>query len=456
MGAIQCTKTIWFLRLGVLSLCLIPFSLSAQITFERTYGDTNRAEQGHCIQQTQDGGYVVVGSRYSFGSQWDVYLLKIDSLGDTLWTRTHGDTSRHEYGRCVQQTADGGYIIVGGCDALVWLLRTDHAGDTLWTRTYGEYISSGESVDQTLDGGYVITGHLNPDPGNGDVYLIRTDSLGDTLWTRTYGGNGFDRGQSVQQTPDGGYITAGFRRGLMNDVWLLRTDCAGERIWRRVYGDTVNAVGESGWSVQQTRDGGYVIAGFTCPYQCDVFIVKTDSSGDTLWTRSYGGASDDRGYSVQQTSDGGYIIAGFTESFSAGFRDVYLIRTDSLGNALWERVYGGSENDWGYSVQQTLDGGYIVAGYTNSFGTGSLDFYIIKTDQNGLTGMNEDVSGPQTHISNVRLLQNLPNPVRNSTIISYSLPHQVNWNRRDNPSGVYFYSLRAGEFVETRKMVVVE
>jgi len=165
--------------------------------------------------------------------------------------------------------------------------------------------------------------------------------------------------------------------------------------WWKTYGGTAS---DAGRSVQQTSDGGYVIAGRTGSFGAgddDVYLIKTSASGDTLWTRSYGGTDSDRGYSVQQTSDGGYIIAGLTESFGAGQADVYLIKTDASGDTLWTRTYGGTEYDLGCSVQQTADGGYIVAGYTRSYGAGNCDVYLIKTDSLGSVGVAEESPKPR-------------------------------------------------------------
>ena len=223
--------------------------------------------------------------------------------------------------------------------------------------------------------------------GKADVYLIKTNALGDTQWTRTYGGADIDEGFSVQQTSDGGYIVAGltwsFSAGLQ-DVYLIKTNASGDTQWTRNYGGTVN---DWGYSVQQTSDGGYIVTGWTGSFgagSADIYLIKTNASGDTLWTRTYGGAQYDEGNSVQQTSDGGYIVAGYTYSFGAGSYDVYLIKTNASGDTQWTRTYGGTNDDEGFSARQTTDGGYIVAGYTGSFGAGG-DVYLIKTNASGDT-----------------------------------------------------------------------
>jgi len=265
------------------------------------------------------------------------------------------------------------------------------AQETLWSRTYGDGGSEADysrSVQQTTDGGYIVAGDTwSFGAGGYDVLLIKTNSTGDTLWTRTYGGSSWDRGFSVQQTADGGYIVTGYTESFgagLDDVYLIKTYPNGDIVWSRTYG---GSSWDEGNSVQQTTDGGYIVAGYTWSFgegDGDVYLIKTNSTGDTLWSRTYGGSSNDEGYSVQQTTDGGYIVAGCTNSFGAGIYDVYLIKTNSTGDIVWTRTYGGTKWDEGFSVQQ-IPGGYIVAGGTNSFGAGDWDVYLIKTNSIGGT-----------------------------------------------------------------------
>jgi len=407
-------------RLVMAQLIVTMFVFAApalgQTSWWRAYGGTDDAE-GSSVQQTSDGGYVVVGYTDALG-YYDVYLIKTNTSGDTLWTRIYGGEDEDE-GSSVQQTSDSGYVITGLTvsidvgDGDVYLIKTDASGDTMWTRTYGgtDY-DDGWSVQQTSDGGYIIAGYtVSFGAGNEDVYLIKTNASGDTMWTRTYGGTGFEQGRSVQQTSDSGYIIAGHTSSFgagNEDVYLIKTNADGDTTWTRTFGGPGT---DFGYSVQQTADSGFIIAGSTWSFgagACDVYLLKTDASGDTMWTRTYGGTDNDQGYSVQQTPDGGYIIAGYTVSFGAGGGDVYIIKTNVSGDTLWTRTYGGTDDERGRSVQQTSDGGYIIAGYTRSYGAGNGDVYLIKTNSLGNVAVEEP---PTPRLANSRTaLRVQPNP----------------------------------------------
>ena len=362
------------------------------ISWTKTFGGTDW-DGGSSVQQSTDGGYIITGYAPSFGNE-AVCLIKTDGNGDSLWTKTFGGG-----GSSVQKTADGGYIITGGTssgngDEDVYLIKTDGSGNELWSKTFGGADGeSGSSLQQTTDGGYIIAGSTSSfGNGGSDVYLIKTDVNGDSLWTKTFGGAYYDVGSSVQQTSDGGYIICGCTNSFGNGLpdcylYLIKTDVNGDLLWTKTFGGTDLDDDDKGNSIQQTTDGGYIITGwiyrgvFLDSY--DVSLIKTDGSGNEQWTKTFGGTDNDSGNSVQQTTDGGYIICGNTESFGNGGSDIYLIKTDGSGNEQWFKTFGGVNGESGSSVQQTTDGGYIICGNTESFGNGTSDIYLIKTDENG-------------------------------------------------------------------------
>ncbi len=370
-------------------------SAQAQVAFQKTYGGA-QDDYFNFVQQTSDGGYIMVGATNSFGAgSYDVYLVKTDLNGDTLWTRTYGGMG-NEAGYEVQQTNDGGYIIIGATQSFgpykVYLIKTDINGDTLWTKTYKPGAGGGgSSVKQTFDGGYILS-CLGGNSGTG--FLIKTDAVGDTLWTKSYKmlSNVYSK---IQQTTDSGFIVMGTGDdgNGFNYVYLVKTSIYGNPVWKKSYKGNSWSHLYFGSSFQQTLDGGYIAVGTIEGLSSmggGVYLVKTNALGDTLWTKSYGGDSLESGYDIQLTNDSGYIISGVTTSFGAGGNDVYLIKIDSLGDILWTKTYGSTDNEGGYSVREAMDGGYIIAGYTNSFGAGNMDAYLIKTDTNGNSGCYEN------------------------------------------------------------------
>ncbi len=361
--------------------------ISAQTMWTKTFGGSGY-DGGSSVQQTTDGGYIIAGWKSSNGNR-DYYIIKTNSVGETLWTRTFSSG----FAMFAQQTTDDGYIITGRALAPnMDLIKLNSNGTFLWGKGYED--ASFNSVQQTSDDGFIICGvKYNND---GDIYLVKTDANGDTNWTKSFDFGNDDYGHTVQQTSDGGYIiSAGTGSMQPAKVCLIKTDANGNEVWRRIfYGSDIWYVD---WfsSVQQTTDGGYIITTTTQTFGAgeeDIYLIKTDTNGDTIWTKTFGGAGYDEGYSVQQTSDGGYIIVG-TKS-DGSYDDVYLIKTDASGNMVWTKTYGKSGwYDGGYCVKQTSDGGYIIVGETQSYGAGESDVLLIKTDANGNTILPSEKSG---------------------------------------------------------------
>jgi len=400
-------------------LCLAA-PARAQTTFQRTYGD-ELYDGGYSVAQTTDGGYIIAGFTNSYGAgSYDVRVVKTDARGDTAWTRTIG-TLLYDQGHWVSLSSDGG-LVIAGCTTSwldgyqqVYLAKCDATGDTVWTRSYGGADHDrGYSATRTSDGGYAITGYTySYGAGSSDIYLVRTDSLGDTLWTRTYGNSQPDEGRAVKQTEDGGFIITGCTRlpgGGASDLSLVRTDAEGHVQWTRSYGGTY---ADAGGDVVQEGSRGFTVVGHTESFgagRSDVWLLRTDVNGDSLWTRTFGGPNKDYGYALVSTEDGGYVIVGSTESFGAGDCDVWVIRIDARGNSVWSKTFGGESTDEGHCAVRTTDGGYAITGCTESFGAGAYDVWLIKTDANGNIGVAETPPVAVTPAS-------LPTFARNSLIL---------------------------------------
>jgi len=362
--------------------------------WQKTYGGSGD-DRAYSIQQTTDGGYIIAGKTGDFYSG-DVYIIKLDKDGNKMWEKTFGG-SGDDGAYSIQQTTDGGYIVAGWTNSFgagnwdIYVIKLDANGNMVWEKTYGgnDY-DLAYSIQQTTDGGYIVAGWTNSfGAGESDFYIIKPDENGNKVWEKTYGGNDYDLAYSIQQTTDGGYIVAGWTNsfGAGNwDIYVIKLDENGNKVWEKTYGGGGD---DLAYSIQQTTDGGYIIAGGTNSFgagDCDVYVLKLDEDGNMIWEDTFGGSNDDLANSIQQTKDGGYIVAGEKKSFGAGDRDVYIIKLDENGNMVWEKTYGGSGDDSANSIQQTKDGGYIVAGYTESFGAGGWDVYIIKMDAEGNTG----------------------------------------------------------------------
>ncbi len=472
----------------------MPCMLFSQATFERTYGGPYY-DAGSSVLQTTDNGYMIVGTSRYYDSEINyLYLIRTDAYGDTIWTRTYGG-KEHESGTFIQATSDSGYIISGSTrsfgagSADVYLIKINAAGDTLWTKTFGGIgIDYGNCVRQTEDQGYIIAGHTDS-YGSGlyDIYLIKTDASGDTLWTKVLGGSDYDWCKNIQQTPDEGYIIVGDTKSFGagdSDVFLIKTDASGDTLWTKTYG---GANYDRGFSLVQTLEG-YIIVGVTESFgagEGDIYIIKTNLAGDTLWTKTMGGTDYDRAHFIQKTYDDDYILVANTKSYGAGDGDVYLAKIDSGGNVYWTRTFGGSEYDNGTCVRQTSDKGFIITGSSKSYSTSdNYDIYLVKTDANGLLTGIENLRMP-VGSKDIQLYQNFPNPFNASTTFSYKVnkpsriklelyaldgslvtkifekhhqpgEYQWKWNTKGICSGIYFYRLRSSEGEITKKMILLK
>lgn len=344
----------------------------------RVYGGP-AFDAGTTIKKTSDGGFIVAGSTESFGSGGsDAWLVKLNGDGTMAWSRVFGGAGDDHAG-AVDQTHDGGYIFAGLSKSFgngsedVWLLKTDASGDSLWDKVFGgPEDDRPHSVRAVSDGGFIIAGGTgNWTASNQDAWLIRTDSIGNVIWDETYGGAGNEKAYYAQQTSDGGFVLAGYTNSFGSgsyDMWILKTNATGDSLWSATFG---GAAFDNAYNMKQTADGGYVLAGYTRSFGSggqDVWLVKTDEYGVQEWSKIFGQSGDEVTYGVHQTARGNYILAGLTNSFGAVNFDGLLIKTDPDGNEIWKSTYGGTGNDHFFSVDQADDGGYVAVGYSNSFG----------------------------------------------------------------------------------------
>jgi hypothetical protein len=369
----------------VLTGCKSPHT-DNQGYWTKTFGGPDD-DCGWSVQQTSDSGYIIAGTKAYGTANSDAWLIKTDADGNEVWDKTFGGTGSYDCGYSVQQTTDGGYVMAASIysgGSYVLLIKTDADGNEIWDLAFREH-HFGHSVQQTFDGGYIIAGDVYPETAyDCNVFLLKTDASGNKVWEKSFGASNWrEYCYSAQQTSDSGYIVVSSTFYASSpEVWLIKTDANGNVIWERCYGWEGQ---DDGSSVQQTSDGGYIVAGNTYSRgagQSDVLLVKIDAGGNKVWDKTFGGRDWDYGESVRQTSDGGYVIAGI-KSDGTDNSDAWLIKTDADGNQVWDKTFGGEEGDKGYSVQQTFDGEYVVVGYTRTSGAASRDVMLVKTETSG-------------------------------------------------------------------------
>ncbi len=375
---------------------------SQSVMFQKTYS----GETANHVQQTADGGYAIVGETTSgiIGSQNDVLLIKTDSAGNVLWNKTYGGTD-NEYGYCVRQTSDGGYIIAGDYSYgsnqdRGFLIKTNSSGDTLWTKIYGAANNSFHCVRQTSDGGYIACGEYLAGGTYDDAFLIKVDNMGNVLWAKRYGytSNNQESLNEVQQTTDGGYIAVGNSGTSSYYPYVIKVNSAGDTLWSKEY---YSPYGTYANSTQQTSDGGYIIAGLD-PISSNMnghraSFIKINSTGNIQWQKIYGSATIPvEAQYVRETSNGEYV-ALLQQYVSTGNFVSYLLRLNSAGTSLWCESYqdNGDNGNQPIAVQETSGGGFVFA----------RNAYLIKTGSNGLSGCNEAavllaVATPSYAISN--------------------------------------------------------
>jgi hypothetical protein len=368
-----------------------------QNIFQKAYGRTDH-DFVKAIKQTSDKGYIIAGGTSTGATQLDTYVITTKANGDTLWTKIieipGADYSQAD---AVIALSDGSFLVCGTIrfsgngyiSSSIFLLKVNSNGYPVWIKKYSAALTgpsvqnSTMDVKQTADGGFIVLGE-SLDWTTGYVSLFKTDDKGNLNWSKIFsaGSSRVFIPWSIQLINDGFIITGDTDNPNAGNNWdsfIFKTDLDGNLIWAKTYGDSKF---ESISSGGQTFDGGYFMAGIRGDPSWFIysFLTKTDNNGNLLWSKNYF-AMGFLGYAFQ-TPDGGFILEGST----VGDKNLYLIKTDNDGNVLWTKKYGGRSGDYGFSIQLIENGGFIVAGCTDNFGSGNTDIYILKTDDKGFSG----------------------------------------------------------------------
>jgi hypothetical protein len=462
---------------------LVTFFFSAfflisqpSIQWQKSIGGSG-CEESYSIQQTYDGGYIVAGSTGSFNSGdvtgslggWDYWIVKLNSVGNIQWEKCLGGTN-YDYAFSIQQTTDNGFVVAGksisndinvsgnhgNTDA--WIVKLDSIGNILWNKCYGgSNNEAAQSIYQTFDGGYIVAGFsdsndgdLTLNQGGTDYWIFKLDGLGNLIWQKSFGGSIEDKAWSIHQTSDGGYIIGGETNSINGDVsgnhgnldyWIIKLNESGDTVqWKKTFGGS----GEDRlFSIKQTFDDGYIVAGESSSIDGDVlgnhnvsgstsdfWIVKLDSLGNIHWSRCLGGTAVEVAYTIQQTIDSGYVIAGLSTSNDGDVsgnigQDYWIVKLHNLGFIEWQNCYGGTLAEVAQSIQPTTDGGYIIVGESFSYDIdvsgnhGCTDNWVVKLDSSYTVNAKD--------ISNITSsFKVIPNPFSNVANLIFNLPISSN------------------------------
>ena len=419
----------------VLLILLIHFNCFSQaptIQWQKSFGGSND-DIANSITPTSDGGYIVVGYTYSFDSNFisvhagtagDIWVVKLSASGNIQWQKALGG-SGFEQANSIQQTTDGGYIVAGSSGSNdgditsnhgagdYWIVKLSTTGTIVWQKTLGGSLSDNAySIQQTIDGGYIVAGStfsidgdITGNHGKYDYWVVKLNANGTIQWQKTLGGTNDDFAYSISQNADGGYIVAGQTSSTNGDItvshgsvdcWIVKLNATGVIQWQKTLGGSGYDIARS---AMETKDGGFIIAATTNSTNGDItgsrgggdyWVVKLDAQGMIQWQKSLGGSRSEDAFSIQQTINGEYIVTGMTGSNNGdvsgnhGPEDFWVVKLSLTGDLIWQKSIGGSAADGGQSVKQTTDGGYILAGYSSSadgdatVNHGNSDYWIVK------------------------------------------------------------------------------
>ncbi|MFI5220714.1 MAG: T9SS type A sorting domain-containing protein [Bacteroidia bacterium] len=433
------------------ALCLLMqfFQVSiAQQTrlFSKTFGGANY-DVGSAILQTGDSGFIIAGQTMSYGDTLgDAYLVRINREGNEIWDKSY---SQRLLGgaNAIAPASDGGFLLAGhsetdSFDCQFYLIRVNSSGDTIWTRMFGGvYDDAASAVIQTNDGNFVLAGFADENsPSGSDAYIVKIDISGNILWAKKYGSTANEYANSIRQTADGGYIFAGKKENPTAgyDVYLVKLDSSGNKQWEKTYGGNKD---DLAYCVRNCKDGGYVISGLTYSFgngSADIYLIRINATGDLLWTKTFGGNLFDQSYDILQVEDSGFMVAGFTRSFGDTMNDIYIISTDKNGMMNWSKTMGGKGDDVALSIIESFDKTYVIAGRTSGFGAGNADMFVFQMDDKGTssTGVGEIIRNPG--MSTV-----FPNPFSENATLTYA-------NSKNKNTTLFIYDLNGKLITELK------
>ncbi len=403
-------------------LVLAGAAFPQTILWNHTYGG-DAYDEADAVQMTTDGGFIAAGYTQSFGLGrfGNAYLIKTNADGDTIWTRMFGSDGMDVFADLIA-TPDSGYIAVGLTDTPndfenIYVVKVDNNGSTVFEKNFGgPQKDVGLSIAPASDGGFVITGGTKSvSLGEEDLFLFKIDAAGDSLWFKSYGTAGNDPGYGINSTPDGGFIVSGLYN--WSDAWLLKTDADGDTVWTKTFGGA--DYDEANFPIQ-TADHGYIFCGSTGSMgagDLDAYVVKTDSAGNLIWQKTYGGSGYDEGRKIVSKPGGGYMILANTDSQISGEFNYFIVSANENGDTVWTKKIGttGGE-DRAYDILNISQSEYIIAGST---------FDAVNLGEAALTIVNDDLAPvavkEENRVSNYYLNNAYPNPFNPSATIEYSV-----------------------------------
>jgi hypothetical protein len=482
------------ISLLVFILSISLFSQIPDTLWTKVFGSDTSEDWGKSFVESDDSGYVIVGNVQDV-PVLPLWIFKTDKNGNLIWSKTYGANGQAQ-AWSIKKTLDGCYIVCGviivpPLNGNIWLLKFDTNGDTLWTKRYsGTGNVYGRSIIQTKDGDFILLGQTVTFLMDIGLIMIKTDSLGEMIWTKYFEHCSSSYGNNiVEEAIDKNYILLStVESANLTDILLMKTNSLGDTIWTRTYG----GIGwEAGNCVLATSDGGYIITGYANPpiseYGYDLWIFKTDSIGEVIWSKTFGtDTTQEIGSYVIETSNREFLLVGNRQTKYGASLDIWILKINSLGDTLWTKTIGGTYTELAYSLLETNTNDYLVLGWTDSFWLSNV--WLIK-----LTGEPVNVEVAREIVLNdFKLSQNYPNPFNPVTKIKYEIPaslnpskggtlvqlvvydilgrevavivneekqsgdYEIEFDGGNLPSGVYLYKLTAGNFSESKKLILLK